>query len=255
MVEKDKGAATLLEIFFSMAGALLIFYSFLAYRSLTWSPAFYIKNTDSDKSRMAFVSDQAEDIDRWPSQGAPFDSLSASRTVLADSTDPWSAPVGDMAMGRIAAGNFPGWTLSAAERGRKIYLRSGCALCHGIGGRGGVRNPNAKGGEVPALFKLADTIVNTKPEADRLLALLQQNSPFDEQDPWLEAFVKIKKTFREGKRPLKEDANGADPPLAMPNWSEKLTDKQIHELMAYVLTLFPADQWESWDEPEGESPE
>ena len=39
--------------------------------------------------------------------------------------------------------------VTAAERGYRIALRSGCFNCHGANGAGGVKNPGSKDGEVP----------------------------------------------------------------------------------------------------------
>ncbi len=240
-MERDQGARKLVELFFSVAGVLVLFYSILAYRSLTWSPMFFIKNTDSDRSKVSFVADESEVTSGAVSSGAAWSALGAAASVQAyDSADLTHA--------------FRGSFVSPVERGKKSYLRVGCALCHGLGGRGGVRNPNAKGGEVPALSKLADTIVNDKTQADRLVTLLQQGAPLDEHEPWLGEFFKIKKSIREGKTSLKENPNEPAPPLTMPKWGQKLSDKQIEELIAYVITLFPEDKWESWDEPAGKSP-
>ena len=166
----------------------------------------------------------------------------------------WCQPachrIHQLMMGRVRVNGTPSPPpTSIVERGRLSFLNLGCMRCHGPDGRGGIRNHNAKGGEVPALYKLADTIVNDKQQADQLLSLLQQGAAPDERESWLREFFKIKKTIREGKSPLKEDANGPDPPLAMPTWGEKLSDREIEALIAYIVTLFPEDKWESWDEP------
>jgi mono/diheme cytochrome c family protein/plastocyanin len=166
----------------------------------------------------------------------------------------WCQPacrrIHQLMMGRLRVNGTPNPPpASIVERGRLNFLNLGCMRCHGPEGRGGIRNHNAKGGEVPALFKLADTIVNNRQEADRLLILLQRGGPLDEREVWLREFFKIKKTIREGKNPLKEDPNGPEPPLAMPAWGEKLSDKEIEELIAYIISLFPEEEWESWDEP------
>jgi mono/diheme cytochrome c family protein len=144
---------------------------------------------------------------------------------------------------------------TAIERGRRIFEFWGCAGCHGRGGRGGIKNPNMKGGEVPQLYKLADTIVNDKEEADKLLALIERGADLDnDAAEWLNEYRKIKKRIIEGKRPDKEDPGGPPPPLAMPEWREKIRGRDLDDLVAYILSLFPEDEWESWDEKPKKKP-
>ncbi|MBI3950268.1 MAG: c-type cytochrome [Acidobacteria bacterium] len=144
---------------------------------------------------------------------------------------------------------------TAIERGKHIFELWGCAGCHGRGARGGIKNPNMKGGEVPQLYKLADTIVNDKEEADKLLALIERGADFDnDRSEWLNEYRNIKKRIIEGKRPEKEDASGPPPPLAMPEWREKIRGRDLDDLAAYILSLFPEDGWESWDEKPKEKP-
>jgi len=144
---------------------------------------------------------------------------------------------------------------TAIERGQRTFEFWGCTGCHGRGGRGGIKNPNMKGGEVPQLYKLADTIVNDKEEADKLLALIERGADLD-NDPseWLNEYRKIKKRIIEGKHPDKEDPTGLPPPLAMPEWREKIRGRELDDLAAYILSLFPEDGWESWDEKPKEKP-
>ncbi|MBI4470002.1 MAG: c-type cytochrome [Acidobacteria bacterium] len=157
---------------------------------------------------------------------------------------------GEALPGRYVIPSNPGpEPKSAVDRGKRVFELWGCAGCHGRGGRGGVRNPNAKGGEIPQLFKLADTIVNDKEEAEKLRMLVESGADID-HDPaaWLDEFRKIKTGIVEGKRPEKEDPKGLPPPLTMPGWREKIQGRDLDYLAVYIMSLFPAEAWESWED-------
>jgi hypothetical protein len=44
-----------------------------------------------------------------------------------------------------------------------------------------------------------------------------------------------------GKNAARLDLNGPEPPLQMPAWKHKLDRGQIHAIMGYFISLFPAD--------------
>lgn len=118
-----------------------------------------------------------------------------------------------------------------------------------------MKNPNVKGGEVPQLFKLADTIVTDKEEAEKLIALVNQGEDIDHNPAgWLDEFRKIKTKIIEGKRPEKEDPKGPPPPLIMPDWREKIQGHDLDCIAVYILSLFPEEAWENWEDKEKPKP-
>jgi mono/diheme cytochrome c family protein len=99
------------------------------------------------------------------------------------------------------------------QSGLKIYEEFSCAACHGPGGKGGVHNFNAQTGqEVPSLIHVADSY--TKPE---LIAKIQIGVPIEP----------------------KLDPSGSAPPLHMPGFKDMLTDAQLDDLVAYLMSLKP----------------
>ncbi len=115
------------------------------------------------------------------------------------------------AAGRLLAELAPA-DAGASERGRQFFQQYQCAACHGPEGGGGIKNPNAKGGEVPALTKVAEGYT-----AEELKKKILAGVPVVD----------------------KEDPNAADPPLFMPPWKEVLSEDQVEALAAYLLSLAP----------------
>ncbi len=103
------------------------------------------------------------------------------------------------------------------ENGRRRTLRFGCVGCHGRDLKGGVKNPNSQGGEVPALIHLADDYT---PE-------------------------EVKAIIRRGKTPALEDPNKPAPPLYMPTWAKILSEEDLERILAYAWSLRPP-QAEAW---------
>lgn len=98
------------------------------------------------------------------------------------------------------------------ERGRMIYLRAGCAACHGPEGRGGHPNNNVPGGLIPGLDRVS---AGYTPE-------------------------ELEERIRKGSRPAKDDPSGPEPLVRMPAWGEVLREDELRDLAAYLLTLRPA---------------
>jgi mono/diheme cytochrome c family protein len=103
--------------------------------------------------------------------------------------------------------------MSPVERGREVFRTYGCAGCHGLEGKGGVPNPNAKTAEqVPALTYVADGY--TKPE--------------------------LKKFIENGQRDIAAlDPKRPAPPLYMPAWGATIKDAEINDLVEYLFSLKP----------------
>jgi mono/diheme cytochrome c family protein len=99
------------------------------------------------------------------------------------------------------------------QPGLKVYEEFSCLACHGPAGKGGVHNFNAQTAqEVPALIHVADSY--TKPD---LIAKIQNGISLEP----------------------KLDSNGPAPPLHMPGFKEMLTDTQMNNLVAYLISLKP----------------
>ncbi|MDX6768360.1 MAG: c-type cytochrome [Elusimicrobiota bacterium] len=98
-------------------------------------------------------------------------------------------------------------------RGRVIYARAGCVACHGLGGKGGYPNNNAKGGVIPGLLKVSEGY--NKAEL-------------------------VKKIRLGVPRPEKADPAGAAPLVGMPAWGGVLDDAELDAVASYLLSLSPA---------------
>ncbi|MBI3317863.1 MAG: c-type cytochrome [Candidatus Omnitrophica bacterium] len=99
---------------------------------------------------------------------------------------------------------------SPVERGRHVFQKYGCAACHGLEGRGGIRNKNMDvGEEVPALLYVSDGY-----SKDELKAII-----------------------REGRYPAKADSAGPSPALWMPSWKEKISEEELDALVEYLVSL------------------
>ena len=106
--------------------------------------------------------------------------------------------------------------------GWKVFTSKGCVFCHGVNGSGGVKNPNAVGGEIPALTKVAEGY-----SADEL-----------------------KKKIHEGVKSeniATEPGAKSPPPLYMPAWENNLTGEEYDQVTAYLMSLSPKKKEESWE--------
>lgn len=103
--------------------------------------------------------------------------------------------------------------INPIERGKGVYKKYGCAGCHGPEGQGGVPNPNAKTAQqVPGLKYVAEGY--TKDELRKRILNGQREIPL--LDP---------------KKPA--------PPLYMPPWQGKITEGELDDLVAYLMSLLP----------------
>lgn len=114
--------------------------------------------------------------------------MPAYRELLSDrQVDALVAYVGWLRDPREAVGWQERWLDPQASRprtrveaGRELYLRSGCADCHGAGGEGGALNPGAAGKTVPRLDDLAEKLeLFEKPTIAAVLAALEAGQPLD----------------------------------------------------------------------------
>jgi mono/diheme cytochrome c family protein len=100
----------------------------------------------------------------------------------------------------------------AIERGRLVYERYGCALCHGGDGGGGVANPNAASDGVvpPVIYAKEGYSAN---ELRRLIAT---------------------GTWQIGQ----SDESGPLPPYRMPGWGDRMSPQEIGDLVEYLFSLY-----------------
>jgi mono/diheme cytochrome c family protein len=99
------------------------------------------------------------------------------------------------------------------QAGLKVYEQFSCGACHGPSGKGGVHNFNSQTAqEVPALIHVADSY--TKPD---LIAKIQNGVAIEP----------------------KLDSNGPAPPLHMPPFKDMITEAQMKDLVAYLISLKP----------------
>ena len=111
----------------------------------------------------------------------------------------------------------PGAALNLAGNvtaGQEVFVAN-CQKCHGPQGQGGVNNPGSDDGTVPPLNPIDSTLANSE----------QPVFAFN-----MDLFIE------HGSTP-----SGSSPQLTMPAWGDqkKLTDQQIADVMAYVISLNP----------------
>ncbi len=109
---------------------------------------------------------------------------------------------------------------SPQARGRLVYQRYGCAMCHGAEGKGGVANPNAEtAGKIPELTRVAEGYT-----ARELSTLILKGTP----------------TIG------RANANGPRPPFRMPGWRDRMTDREAADLAQYLMSLEPKGGGDRW---------
>ena len=127
------------------------------------------------------------------------------------SSAPYPAPQ------RLPAAAAPG---TAAERGRLVYERYGCALCHGADGKGGFANQNAEtDGKVPGVTRVAEGYTSAE----------------------------VKHLILAGRSAVgKASANGQRPPYRMPGWQDRMRGQEADDLVAYLMGLAPKSAGTKW---------
>ncbi len=111
-------------------------------------------------------------------------------------------------------------TAEPADRGRLVYGRYGCEQCHGAEGKGGFANPNAEtDSQIPGVLYVKEGY--TAQELRRKI---------------LDGVPAI------GKR----DPTGVTPPYRMPGWKGRMTDKEVTDLVTYLVSLYPKSADDTW---------
>ncbi len=106
--------------------------------------------------------------------------------------------------------------LPAAERGRRIAAANGCFACHGAEGMRGTANPGRVDGSVPTF------------EGD--LMMFAKNA--DDVREWIHDGVPAKRAVSRSWQAARDA--GA---LRMPAFGERLSDREIDDLVAFVLAI------------------
>lgn len=140
--------------------------------------------------------------------------------------------------------------------GEYLYQTSGCISCHGVWGKGGVSNFNYAKSTIPAHDTTAAKLFLQTPEDARVFfELLEHNSDLDDLvdtpdiplfNVVLDRYNALKQIVRNGSTPEKLDKAGPEPPLWMPAWKYRFTDREIDALILYFIDfyLYEADEEE-----------
>lgn len=109
---------------------------------------------------------------------------------------------------------------TAVARGKLVYERYGCAMCHGTDGKGGFANPNAEtDGKVPAVIYVKEGYTPTE-----VAEVIQSGKP----------------------RIGRADPRGPTPPFRMPGWHDRMSRRDVDDLVQYLMSLFPESAAEKW---------
>ena len=138
--------------------------------------------------------------------------------------------------------------------GGYLYKKLGCETCHGIDGTGKVENFNYVKKSIPDQVTLASRLfLHEEEDAEEFIGLITSGADLDKAKETTEIpkyplilvqYKAAKEMMSKGKVTAKLDPKGPQPPLSMPSWKEKLSDKDMDAVLAYLLSLYP------WEEEE-----
>lgn len=105
-------------------------------------------------------------------------------------------------------------------RGKLIYERYGCVMCHGADGKGGFANPNAEtDGKVPAVIYVKEGYTPAE----------------------------VAEVIRNGKPSIgRGNPEGPAPPYRMPGWHDRMSKRDVDDLVQYLMSLYPTAAAEKW---------
>jgi plastocyanin len=142
-----------------------------------------------------------------------------------------------------------------SEPGEILFFTLGCITCHGVEGKGGVKNYNYATKTIPAHNLTAEKLfLRTQEAAENFAEALSTHNDLTDPDdfpgiPMIRVVVDrcqaLKNIIRKGSIPQKLDPSGPEPPHRMPAWKYQLTDRDIDELIIYFINLYP---WEETEE-------
>lgn len=144
----------------------------------------------------------------------------------------------------------PPSTAGIAARGQWLFRQQGCVTCHGEQGAAGVPNPNSMNAKVPIISDLARrTFLFTSADAEAFARLVADHPGLTDvaEAPQVPLFPVVKRQYlatlslvRGGRRSSRLDSAGPRPPLDMPAWDARLTDRDIEAILTYLLTQGPS---------------
>ncbi|MBI4552203.1 MAG: cytochrome c [Candidatus Latescibacteria bacterium] len=124
-----------------------------------------------------------------------------------------------LSIAQVASARVRDTAFSPVERGRFVYQKYGCAMCHGPDGQGGIKNPNSQtGGEIPKLIYVAEGYT-----VDELKVQI------------LNGVWEI----------ARSDSLGPRPPYRMPA-IEWMSPEELDALVQYMMSLMPKGAEEKW---------
>ncbi|MFQ5604667.1 MAG: c-type cytochrome [bacterium] len=149
----------------------------------------------------------------------------------------------------------PSKFISFIERGKYLYQQKGCVTCHGEDGVGGIYNPNYVSTYIPGLNNLADKMkIYWQEDAEIIINLLESNPDLEslEDDPPIDSYSRFLAQYNSicnkiinGSPTLQKlNPDGPKPPLYMPAWEEQLSREDINAILAYLISLYPWDEYE-----------
>jgi mono/diheme cytochrome c family protein len=109
--------------------------------------------------------------------------------------------------------------VTAVQRGRLVYEKYGCGMCHGPDGKKGIKNPNSQTEQIPAVIYVKEgyTLTELKTRITKGISYIPPADP---------------------KKPA--------PPYRMPGWGDRMTRQEVDDLCAYLFSLMPAKSKEEW---------
>jgi len=136
--------------------------------------------------------------------------------------------------------------------GAQLYTMF-CSACHGQEGQG-VPYFDDRNTNVPALQYLAERLGLYDPEhAQAVVQLLESHTdpitliedpPFDADmyEEFLNQLQVMRDVIRSGRQGVKKNPDSPLKPVDMPAWQDTLTNEQVDEVLAYLISLFPWDE-------------
>jgi mono/diheme cytochrome c family protein len=178
--------------------------------------------------------------------GLPGSPMPAFGSALAERADVWPLVYRIRQFERPASG--------PVARGGLLFHQRGCASCHGLEGRGQIPNYNYITGTVRALDVVAKRMLIGDADEAKLvidaltkgsLAALAESPPYPQLNVTLAQYDALRKLIREGNPAGRKNPRWGAPTFDMPAWKGELNDRQIDEILAYLISL------QRWEDEEG----
>lgn len=141
----------------------------------------------------------------------------------------------------------------AAAQGEYLFRSMGCIACHGEKGTGGIQNPNYARQTVPRLNLLYRTLsLEDEEECGRLQEIIEKGTVRpggadlgagrELRRLVFLKYLSVRSVIREGRIPARADTLSYRPPLAMPSWGARLSERDIDDILLYLL------RHQAWEE-------